>query len=286
MKIVFISLVSLVFSLLTPTEIEQTNTANIPLCHGGATDMADFAGDPAFRAQHAEPLPFNYVSAAGEMITFNAPDGKAANGFLLKAKKPSNKWLFVYQEWWGLNDYIKKEAEKFHGDLSDVNVLAVDMYDGAVATKQEDAAKLMQGADKNRLNSIIKGAIAYAGPEAEIASVGWCFGGGLSLQSAILEGKQAKGCVMYYGFPEMDVEKLKTLQTDVLGLFASKDGFISPKVVGQFEENMKKAGEKIEVKMYEADHAFANPSNPKFDKEATADAYKRALTYLKSRLKA
>ena len=82
----------------------------------------------------------------------------------------------------------------------------------------------------------------------------------------------------------MDVEKLKTLNTDVLGLFASQDGYISPKVVGQFEENMKKAGEKVEVKIYEADHAFANPSNPKFDKVATEDAYKRALGYLKSRL--
>ena len=91
---------------------------------------------------------------------------------------------------------------------------------------------------------------------------------------------------MYYGFPEMDVDKLKALDTDVLGLFGSQDGFISPKVVAQFEENMKKAGEKIEVKMYEADHAFANPSNPKYDKTASADAYKRALSYLKDRLKA
>lgn len=284
MKIAFISLLSLLLSVFAPTKPQSDGTA-IPVCHGTATDMADFAGNPAFVAKHANPTPFVY-QGMGEMVKFEAPDGKSANGFLLKARKPSNKWLLVYQEWWGLNDYVKQEAQKFYNDLSNVNVLAVDMYDGVVATKREDAAKLMQGADKARLANIMKGAIAYAGPKAEIASVGWCFGGSLSLQSAMLEGKQAKGCVMYYGFPEMDVEKLKSLETDVLGLFASQDGFISPKVVGQFEESMKKAGEKIEVKMYEADHAFANPSNPKYDKVATEDAYKRALGYLKNRLKA
>jgi carboxymethylenebutenolidase len=287
MKIVFITLITLVLSVLAPKKPEPQATT-IPMCHAVTVSngMAVLASNPAFIAAHANPVPFHYVSDAGEMIKIDAPDGKAANAFFLKAKQPSNKWLFVYQEWWGLNDYIKHEAETYYNDLKDVNVIALDMYDGVVATKAEEAGKLMQGADKARLGAIMKAAINYAGPKADIASVGWCFGGGLSLQSAILEGKQAKGCVMYYGFPEMDVNKLKMLETDVLGLFGSKDGYISPKVVADFEENMKKAGEKVTVKLYDADHAFANPSNPKFDKAATEDAYKRALAYLKEKLKA
>ncbi len=266
------------------------------LCHKPAPEqasmvpvgMAQFASDLAFQRLHPAPVPTHFVSqAGGEMMTFSTPDGKTANGFLLKAKKASNKWLLVYQEWWGLNDQIKMEAEKYYSDLTDVNVLAVDMYDGKVAATPEDAGKLMQGADRARLMSIIKGAINHAGAKAEFASVGWCFGGGLSLQSAIAEGAQAKGCVMYYGFPEMDVERLKLLQTDVLGLFAGLDARISPAVVKQFEENMGKAGKKVSVKIYDnAVHGFANPSNPKHDKEATADAYKRSLTYLKEKLKA
>jgi carboxymethylenebutenolidase len=96
----------------------------------------------------------------------------------------------------------------------------------------------MSGADPKRLQTIIEGAIAYAGKDAKIASVGWCFGGGLSLKSAILEGKQAVGCVIYYGMPEKDVAKLKTLNCDVLGLFAGKEQWISPAVVAQFEKDM------------------------------------------------
>jgi carboxymethylenebutenolidase len=284
MKIIFISFVSVLLSFFAPTKPQP---AAIPVCHtvSVSNGMAAFASHPDFIAQHLDPLPFRYVSRAGEMIKFTTPDGKTANGFLLKARKNSDKWLLVYQEWWGLNDYIKQRAEAYYDDLSDVNVLAVDLYDGQVATKQEDAAKLMQGADQARLGAIMKGAIGFAGPKAQIGSVGWCFGGAMSLQSAILAGPQAKACVMYYGFPEMDVAKLKMLQTDVLGLFGSKDGFIPLKTVEQFEGKMKEAGETITVKLYEADHAFANPSNPKYDKVATEDAYKRSLSYLKDRLK-
>ena len=283
MNLSFISLLSLVLTLWSVNS-KPEKVSVVPLC--GVAGMQQLAGDPAFQALHASPIPFTYVSKKGEMTTFSTPDGKTANGFILKSKKPSNKWLLVYQEWWGLNDNIKMQAETFYKDLKNVNVLAVDMYDGKVATVPAEAGKLMQGADKARLASIMKGAIALAGPEAEIASVGWCFGGSLSLQSAMLEGKQAKGCVMYYGFPEQDTEKLKTLDTDVLGLFGNKDKAISPQTVNMFEENMKKAGEKVEVVRYEAEHGFANPSNPVFDKTASADAYKRALSYLKDRLKA
>jgi carboxymethylenebutenolidase len=286
MKPIFLTILSLLTSWLAPkpTANVPATLRNIPMC--GVAEMQKMAADPAFQALHQNPLPFSYQPKAGEMIAFSAADGKPANAFFLKSKKPSDKWLLVYQEWWGLNDNIKQQAESFYNDLKNVNVLAVDMYDGKVATERAEAAKLMQGADKARLGAIMKGAIAYAGPKADIASVGWCFGGSLSLQSAMLAGKQAKGCIIYYGFPEQDVAKLKTLDTDVLGIFGNKDKAIGPQVVDTFEANMKTAGEKIEVVRYEADHGFANPSNPSHDKNAATDAYKRSLTYLRDRLKA
>ncbi|GAB3987635.1 hypothetical protein GCM10028807_08410 [Spirosoma daeguense] len=291
MKIVFVSGLSFLMSLLTYLfPVQKPQEPQIALCHvsGGPNathDMARMAADPAFQQLHENPLPFAYTGA-GEMISFSTPDGQSANGFLLKSKKTSNKWLLVYQEWWGLNDNIKQQAESFYNDLKDVNVLAVDMYDGKVATDRTEAGKLMSSASKDRLTNIMKGALSYAGPKAEFGSVGWCFGGMLSLQSALHEGQQAKGCVMYYGRPEQDVEKLKTLQTDVLGIFGSRDKGINPEMVKQFEENMQKAGKKVTIKMYDADHGFANPSNPIYDKEASADAYKLALNYLKAKLKA
>jgi len=164
-------------------------------------------------------------------------------------------------------------------------VIAIDLYDNKIAANREDAAKYMQAVSSDRAQVIIKGALAYAGKNAKIFTIGWCFGGGWSLQSTLLAGNQAAGCVMYYGMPEKDVERLKTLHADVLGLFGNKDQWINPKVVDEFAENMKKAGKKLIVKRYDADHAFANPSNPSFDKEAKEDAYKNAIAFLKQRIK-
>ena len=88
---------------------------------------------------------------------------------------------------------------------------------------------------------------------------------------------------MYYGRPEKDVEKLKTLNVDVLGIFGSQDKGIPTAMVSEFEENMKKADKKITVKTYDADHAFANPSNPKYNKAFADEAYQEALGYLKKK---
>ena len=185
----------------------------------------------------------------------------------------------------GLNDYIKKESERLYNDLGNVNVIALDLYDGKVATTREDAGKFMQAVKEDRAQAIIKGAIEYAGPKARIATIGWCFGGGWSLQASIMAGKQDVACVMYYGMPEKSVDRLKTLNADVLGNFANKDQWINPKVVAQFETDMKEAGKKLYVHEFDADHAFANPSNPHYNKDATADAYSKAIPFIKERMK-
>ncbi|MES2622278.1 MAG: dienelactone hydrolase family protein, partial [Bacteroidota bacterium] len=104
-----------------------------------------------------------------------------------------------------------------------------------------------------------------------------------SLQSAILEGKQAAGCVMYYGMPESDAKKLKSLNCDVLGIFALKDGHITPEIVKQFEANMKSAKKQVTIHNYDSFHAFANPSNSRHNKEYAQDAHAKAVAYLKAR---
>jgi carboxymethylenebutenolidase len=163
-----------------------------------------------------------------------------------------------------------------------MNVIAVDMYDGKVAATPDSAMKLMRGADMGRMNAIIQGAIKNAGADASIYSVGWCFGGMWSLQTAILAGPQAKGSVMYYGRPESNMDKLKSIQCDIIGFFGNQDRSPSPEMVTAFEKNMEAAGKKLNTYKYDAGHGFANPSNPKFNAEATADAYAKAIAFLRS----
>ncbi len=89
---------------------------------------------------------------------------------------------------------------------------------------------------------------------------------------------------MYYGMPETSLDKLKKIDCPVLGIFATEDKFINPTVVKTFEANMQKAGKKLTVINYNADHAFANPSNPKHNKAFAADAHAKVLAFLKANL--
>jgi carboxymethylenebutenolidase len=240
------------------------------------------AGTPAFAAMHPSPLVVNPENLLGKMMSFDAADGKQANAYFIAANKKTNKYLIVVQEWWGLNDNVKMESDKYYSDLGDVNVIAVDMYDGKVAATPDSAMKLMRGADMGRMTAIIQGAIKYAGSKASIYSVGWCFGGMWSLQTAILAGPQAKGTVMYYGRPETNMDKLKSIQCDIIGFFGNLDQSPSPAMVNDFEKNMKEAGKNLAVNRYEAGHGFANPSNPSYNAAAKEDAYAKAIAFLKA----
>ena len=253
-------------------------------CIKATDDFAALGNSKAFRMEHKAPLPFMYQSASGKDINYKLPDGTTAHAFETKAEKPTPYYILVIHEWWGLNDFVKQESEKL-ADTLNVNVLAIDLYDNKVATNSEEAVKYMQSVNNDRALNIIRGAYDYMGSSARVFTLGWCFGGGWSLQAALLGGSQVKGCIMYYGMPERDVNKLKNLQCDVIGFFAKKDKNITPEVVSNFEQNMQAAGKKITVYEYDAAHAFANPSNPVFDKAARDDAFAKELVFIKARMK-
>jgi len=245
--------------------------------------FARLAGDPVFRMYHTDPLPFTFRSLAAEPVQFSTPDGGTSTALVWKSKTGSHAWLLVFHEWWGLNDYVKKQSEQLWNDLG-INVLALDLYDGKVAATRDSAVKYVQAASTARGIAIVRGALSYVGKDARVFTIGWCFGGGWSLQASLLAGAQADGCVMYYGMPEKDLNRLKDLHADVLGIFANRDQGITPTVVDQFAADMKTSGKNLEVHRYDAVHAFANPSNPNYDAQATGDAYTYTLAFLKAHL--
>jgi carboxymethylenebutenolidase len=245
----------------------------MPMCHS-VDEFAAFANDPAFVAAHPAPLPVEAVHQ-GRMVDFPVEGGPNGRGFLMMAHANTNKYLLLFHEWWGLNDYIKNETAMWCHDLG-INVLALDLYDGKVAATPEEAGNLMKANDPARSEAIILGAAKALGEKADYRTMGWCFGGGWSMQASLLLKDKAKACVMYYGMPESDLDKLKTLSSDVLFIHATQDQWINDKVVAKMEENMKEAGKTITVQRFEANHAFANPSSPRYN-EAAAKASRVAV---------
>lgn len=289
MKLQTLTLPMLLIGLLlwsldfSPAETPSKLDGDFAQCHATTQAFAAFGSDQTFLDAHATPYEFHLNQEVGEMISFPTADGQDANAFKVTAKKPANnQYLFVIHEWYGLNDYVKNESQKIASRFPEMTVIALDMYDGKVAKNSDEASKYMQAVKTERALAIIDGAKTYVGEDAEIFTLGWCFGGGWSLQAAIELGSAAKGAVMFYGMPENDMDRLGKLKCDVLAIFANKDKWITPEVAATFKENMAKIDPKLTLKAYDADHGFANPSNPNFNEEAAEDAYKLMFKFLKA----
>lgn len=246
-------------------------------------NMGQFAEDKEFKEAHDAPAATT-VTGKGKMISFATPDGKQGTAYAIMPEEPSNKYLMVIHEWWGLNDHIKNEAQRLFDSLENVNVLALDIYEGKMADNPDDAGKLMQAVQEERAQAIVDGAIAHAGEDAEIGTIGWCFGGGWSLKTAIAAGEKAQACVMYYGMPVQTADKLVPLKAPIVFIQPTKDQWINAEVVGNFKKLTEATGKEMEVYTFEADHAFANPSNPNYQAEAAQEANTIALEFLSENL--
>lgn len=241
----------------------------------------DLGKEEKFKEAHDIPVKIAY-EANGKMVDFPSTDGKTSKAYQIGESK-NNKVLFLIHEWWGLNDFIKREADRLSDSLTDVTVLALDLYDGKVATNPEDASGYMSSAGEERPTAIISGIIDHLGKEAKIATMGWCFGGGWSLKAGILAENQGIGSIIYYGMPVKEAAKLAPIQGDILGIFALKDAWITPKVVTEFDALCKATAKNFDPHLFNADHAFANPSSEKYNEKAATEANEVALSFLKGK---
>ena len=278
----------LTFIFLSLVLVLMTSSANAQMCCQKpiGNDMQALALNKSFKASHEAPLPFSYSPKKGsKMIHFSVTGGDDGNAFFVPSPEETDKVLLVFHEWWGLNDYIKREAENWQKDLGgNIAVYAVDLYDGKVATTPDEAGKLMSSLDTKRAEAIINGLLAKIGSDKKIVTIGWCMGGSWSFTASVLAGAQASGCVMYYGFPEKDDARIKAMRANVLYIYGTQDAFIKKDDVQQFGNKLIKNGIGFTYQSYDAVHAFANPSNPKYDEKAAGEARVLAIAFLKSQL--
>ena len=197
--------------------------------------------------------------------------------------------IVAVHEWWGLNDWVKEQSTKL-ADQGYV-VLAVDLYRGKVATTPDMAHELMRGLPEDRSLRDLHAAIEFLKTQPNVkkdrlASIGWCMGGGYSLDVALQE-PTLKATVINYGHLATDPESLKKINAAILGNFGAQDQGITPDDVKKFEQALKQDGKKVDIKIYpDAGHAFENPNNKGGYRPAdAADAWERTVSFLAANLK-
>lgn len=197
--------------------------------------------------------------------------------------------LIVIHEWWGLNDWVKGNAEHFakQGYVA----LAIDLYRGGVAASSDEAHELMRGVPEDRAARDLKAADAFlktltSVKKDRIGSIGWCMGGGYSLAAA-LNVRSLAACVICYGRLVTENDEIEKIPCPVLGIFGEDDRGITPESVREFEEVSSRAGRQVRTMIYPgAGHGFMNPNNKAGYRDSSAtDAWKQILSFFESRLK-
>ena len=211
---------------------------------------------------------------------------ESLNGYLARPVADSNfPAVVMIHEWWGLNDNIKTMADKLasHGYV----VLAVDLY-GRTAATSEEARQLVSSFDPKQGIQNMNAAVSYLDENyspQKIGSIGWCFGGGQSLNLA-LNNDKLDATVIYYGSLTTDAESLSSISWPVLGIFAELDKSIPVDKVNEFDSALTELGIPHEIHIYPGvDHAFANPSGERYAPDAAQDAWLKTLEFLRSSLK-
>ena len=201
--------------------------------------------------------------------------------------------VVMIHEWWGLNENIKNMAETLAKE--GYVVLAVDLYNSQVANTTESAQNLVSKVRENPSESInnLQHAVRYLASlenvnSSKIASLGWCFGGGQSLQLALNAEPEypLSATIIYYGNLVSDQESISKIKWPVLGIFGDQDESISVQSVKQFEEGLNANGITNEIYIYKGvGHAFANPSGDNYAPQETQDAWEKTVSFLKQYLK-
>ena len=228
-------------------------------------------------------------AADGKLVSYQSGT-ETVNGLLFTPQgKGPFPALVVIHEWWGLNDWVKEEASKL-ADQGYV-ALAIDLYRGKVATTPDEAHEIMRGVPQDRANRDLLAASTFLRSQknvdpARVGSIGWCMGGGYSLDLAIADPK-LKAAVINYGHLASDDTTLSKINAAILGIFGGQDKGIPVLDINVFASHLKAQGKTVEIHVFpDAGHAFENPNNKAgYRADDAAEAWKLTVAFLEKYLK-
>lgn len=223
-----------------------------------------------------------------QTVTYKSGSETVTGYLVLPEGSGRHPAIIVIHEWWGLNDWVKEQAQRLaeQGYVA----LAVDLYRGKSTADPDVAHELMRGLPNDRALRDLEAAFQYLSSRKDvngkrIGSIGWCMGGGFSLQLAVHEPKLA-ACVVNYGALPTAPADIARIHGPVLGNFGAEDRGITPADVRAFQQGMKSAKKHVDIKIYDgAGHGFENPNNKAaYRQAATEDAWQRITDFLQATL--
>jgi carboxymethylenebutenolidase len=256
-----------------PSAFAQTNAAAISALYSNSTNVTSDQGLETKKS-------VNYFDSSSGYLAYPS----SVN--LANKKIPG---IIMIHENRGLNAYIKDMANTLA--RQGYVVLAVDLFKGQMATDNDQARLLSSSVRNNPAEAIanLQSAVKYVSSlpfvdSSKIASIGWCFGGGQSLQLALnSQNHPLVATILYYGTPLItDAQQLSKIKWPILGIFGDKDQANPLPLINKFKVALDANKINNDILIYRGlGHAFANPSNQNYAPKETADAWQKTLSFLK-----
>lgn len=216
-----------------------------------------------------------------EQITFDCPGGSTADGYLSVAES-ANAAVVVIQEWWGLNDQIRRTCDYFADE--GFTALAPDLYKGRVTQEPDEAEHMMTGLDWVGATEVdVAGAVKLLRRDHDkVAVMGFCMGGALTIISSVKLPIDAGVC--FYGIPPKEAADPAAIAIPFQGHFAINDDWCTPAAVDALEKDLEQSGTMFELYRYDAGHGFFNDTVEAYDSESATLSWSRTIQFLKKTL--
>lgn len=210
----------------------------------------------------------NEAGVIGQEVSYQT-DSTTMNGYLAYSNKfdGPRPGVLVIHEWWGHNDYARSRADML-AELGYI-ALAVDMYgEGQLATHPEDAGTFAMSVMGNMdvAKARFEAALDFLKQQEQanadkMASIGYCFGGSVSLAMANA-GYDLDAVAAFHSGLTLPVwpETAETVKAKILVCNGADDPFIKPEDIANFNKKYDNLGIPYEYIAYDdAVHAFTDP---------------------------
>ena len=228
------------------------------------------------------------IKVSTETVPSPNGNGSIKGHFARPAKNGKYPAVLVIHENRGLNPYIEDVARR----LATANFIAF-APDGLTSVggypgNEQDAATKFRTVDGAKMTEDFVAAAKWLKARSDsigkLGAVGFCFGGGMVNQLAVLLGKDLNAGVAFYG-RQAGVADVPKIAAPLLLQYAGNDERINAGIPA-YEAALKANNKTYAVHMYDGkQHGFHNDTTPRFDAESAKLAWTRTLEFFNKYLR-
>lgn len=256
---------------------------------GGVTALAILESlTPNYAWAQQVPPDDKRIKVSTETVPSPAGNGSIKGHFARPAKNGKYPAVLVIHENRGLNPYIEDVARR----LATANFIAF-APDGLTSVggypgDEAKAAAAFRTVDGKKMTEDFVAAAKWlkARPDStgKLGAVGFCFGGGMVNQLAVLLGKELNAGVAFYG-RQAGADDVPKISAPLLLHYAGNDERINAGIAA-YEAALKANNKVYAAHMYEGkQHGFHNDTTPRYDEESAKLAWTRTLEFFNKYLR-